>query len=134
LAKKLARSRVPAGTQGSLIDRWVEDIGQLPRLVRAILAAITATAITVLIGLLIYSIADRVDAPEILQLAPVLLISLAGAGLALYWVGWRVLIGFDFEEAPLKPTLAALIWAVLGLVLLVIEIGVAIVFFMQSLS
>jgi len=52
----------------------------------------------------------------------ILLAFIVIAGVAFYWVGWRVLIGFDFEDEPLEPGRPAAWWVLLGIVVLVLTL------------
>jgi hypothetical protein len=39
--------------------------------------------------------------------------------MAFYWVGWRIMIGFDRGDTVLEPGRAASLWVIFGLLVLI---------------
>jgi hypothetical protein len=64
----------------------------------------------------------------------VLLIFSVLLGLLFYWIGWRIMIGFDFEQKPLKPGRTAAIWLLIGIGIVIIMLGSAIVSTINALQ
>lgn len=97
------------------------------RFTRVLLAGLVAAALTAAIALLLFNVLFRLS-PEQIQFGPITadnvvavsLAFLAICGAALYWIGWRVLVGFDFADEPLVPGRAAAIWVAVGLLTLLI--------------
>lgn len=82
-------------------------------------------------------------APDRLNFGPVsgtnlplvMLVVLTIIGLVFYWVGWRVLIGFDSEETPLEPGRPAALWVMLGgFVFILVIVGAAVSALLASQS
>ncbi|HVO41228.1 MAG TPA: hypothetical protein VMT34_01335 [Aggregatilineales bacterium] len=134
MTKRVARTNVPRPSRPALTGVLAAWLGRRSRLVRAALAGITAIAVTAAIAMLLYSIADTLEGIAVVRIAPFAFIALAILGLLLYWVGWRVFIGFDFEHESLQPGLAAVIWLLIGFITVLSEIVLAIVFLLQALS
>ena len=95
------------------------------RAVRIVLAGLVAAILTGALALIVFSVMFRIP-PDRLTFGPinpgnvlaVTLTALIVAGLAFYWVGWRVLVGFDFGAEPLTPGRAAAVWLYVGLLVL----------------
>ncbi len=103
-------------------------LGRRSRLVRSLICAGIALVWVVGMALALYSALFNIP-PERLQFGPinaynlpaVLLVALTLIGILFYWVGWRVMIGFDFEDEPLQPGRPAALWLVIGAVLLALD-------------
>ncbi|MEP7288016.1 MAG: hypothetical protein ABI947_19865 [Chloroflexota bacterium] len=108
------------------VARW---LGRRSRLVRSILAAVIALGFTGVIGLLLYNflyglppsnaLYPLLDQPDLLV---IILIALTCIGFAFYWLGWRLMIGFDFGENSLVPGRAAATWLMVGLAVFVVTL------------
>jgi hypothetical protein len=93
---------------------------------RLLIAALIAVGLTGVTALLLYGflIALPPGSLSIGQTNPsdflvVALILVTAAGFVYYWIGWRVLIGFDFGEEPLVPGRPAALWVLVSLAILV---------------
>jgi hypothetical protein len=108
------------------LDRLALWLGRQSRAVRIILAGLIAAVTTGAVALLLFGLLLSLP-PEKLYLGPitpdnisaVLLILLAAVGFLFYWVGWRVLVGFDLDETPTQPGRAGALWLVFGAVMLI---------------
>jgi hypothetical protein len=117
------------------LERFAGWLGRQSRLVRSVLAGLVALTITGLVALLFYGFLLNAP-PGNLNLGPINpdnvltagLISLSVVGFILYWLGWRLLIGFDSGETALQPGRAAALWVLFGLAGLVITIILVIVY------
>ncbi len=117
------------------LERFAGWLGRQPRLIRSVLAGLVALTITGLVALLFYGFLLNAP-PGNLNLGPINpdnvltagLISLSVVGFILYWLGWRLLIGFDSGETALQPGRAAALWVLFGLAGLVITIILVIVY------
>jgi hypothetical protein len=103
------------------IDRFGVWLGQRSRLVRSLIAIGVAMTLSIGITLALYAALLNAN-PSRLTLGPlsadsvplILLVFVVIAGMAFYWVGWRVLIGFDFEDESLEPGRPAAWWVLIG--------------------
>jgi succinate dehydrogenase hydrophobic anchor subunit len=97
-----------------------------PRSLRErLITALIAIVLTVAFGLFIFEaiFPTTYEAPTTAQSTmtenfTLTMLALVVAGLIFYWIGWRVLVGFDFRETALKPGRAAAIWVCLGILTL----------------
>ena len=111
------------------LDRLADWLGRQSRLVRSILAGLVALTVTGLVALLFYGFLLNIP-PGSLNIGPVNpgnvltvgLIALSVIGFVLYWLGWRVLIGFDNGENALQPGRPAALWVLFGLAALIVTI------------
>jgi len=108
------------------LDRAAGWIGRRSRFVRTLICGWIALIFTVGTALILYRALYRTDPRKltsgVLTLANLpwfVFIFLAVLGYAFYWAGWRVLIGFDFDDHPLQPGRAAAVWVLFGAVLTV---------------
>jgi hypothetical protein len=120
----------------SWVDRIAHWIGRRSRLMRSVLCALIALVFTAGTAIVLYGSLYNTD-PRKINFGPInsatipyfVLAALTFAGFAFYWAGWRVMIGFDFEDAPLVPGRAAALWLIFGLIMFVFVIifaGVAV--------
>lgn len=124
------------------IDRFSDWLGRQSRLVRSLIAI--GVAMTLSVGLTLALYAALLSAsPDRLTFGPLnagnlpvlLLIFVIIAGSAFYWVGWRVLIGFDFEDEPLEPGRPAAWWVLIGVAALILTLtfgGIQLILALQS--
>ena len=124
------------------IDRFGGWLGQQSRLVRSLIAI--GVAMTLSVGLTLALYAALLNAsPNRLTFGPlgadnlpvILLLFVIIAGAAFYWVGWRVLIGFDFEDEPLEPGRPAAWWVLIGVAAFVLALtfgGIQLILALQS--
>ena len=99
------------------------------RLARIGLAVVVATVLTGAMALLLYGVLFQI-APSQLVFGPVneqniLAVSvtiLAVGGVFIYWVSWRLLVGFDMGDEPLTPGRAAARWVMLGMAVFLISL------------
>lgn len=134
------KSRV-AAPRKNILDHFAHWLGTRSRLVRSIIAGIVALILTGALVLISYGLllslssndfADYVSLhPEILT---IILVVLVVVGMALYWVGWRVLIGFDRGETVLEPGRSAAIWVIFGVVVLIVVVLFAVLSVADALS
>lgn len=120
-------ARRPEVREPLLIDRLADWLGHRSRPIRTLIAGGVAVVLTIalaltLVGMLLNTPPERLsfgplDASGV---ATALFVFLVVAGFAFYWVGWRVLIGFDFEDSPLQPGRPAALWVMLGILLLIV--------------
>jgi hypothetical protein len=103
------------------LDRVAHWLGRRSRFTRTVLCALIALIFTISFTILIYGTFFSID-PRRLNFGPITAVNLpfftfivlAIMGYAFYWAGWRVMIGFDFEDHPLQPGRPAAIWLLLG--------------------
>jgi hypothetical protein len=99
------------------------------RLARIGLAVAVATVLTGAMALLLYGVLFQI-APSQLVFGPVneqniLAVSvtvLAVGGLFIYWVSWRLLVGFDMGDEPLTPGRVAARWVMLGMAVFLVSL------------
>jgi hypothetical protein len=104
------------------VDSVQQWLARRSRLTRVILAVVVATVLTGAIALLLYGVLFQIP-PSQLVFGPVneqniFVVSvtvLAVAGLFIYWVSWRLLVGFDLGAEPLILGRAAARWVLFGL-------------------
>jgi len=104
-------------------------LANLSRSVRIVIAALMALIFTAAAALLVYNVLFRIRPDRITDTQALLtgtLIGLAAFGFGLYWLGWRLLVGFDFGETPLQPGSAAALYVLLGLLTLILMVGLAV--------
>lgn len=121
---------VKAAQRLDLLSRFAHWLDRRSRSVRILIAALAALLLTAVIVLILFNSFFRIRPADLdVTLANALLLGTAIFGLALYWLGWRLLVGFDFGESPLRVgragalyvllsaliSLAALIWSLLSL-------------------
>lgn len=97
------------------------------RTVRVIVAVVVATVLTGAIALLLYGVLFQIPPAQLVfgpinqqNILTVTVTALAIGGLVIYWVSWRLLVGFDFGAEPLTPGRAAARWVLLGLAVFLI--------------
>lgn len=123
----------------SALDQLSDWLARRSRPIRALLAALVAAAIIVSLTIVVSTLLLSID-PRKIRLGPinadnistVLLLFLAILGIVLYWVGWRVFIGFDFSEIPMRPGRAASLWLLFGIAMLIGTVIVAIISTLQA--
>jgi hypothetical protein len=115
------RQSAQSGTPLDDLGAWIARRSRLIRFVLAGLVALSLTGATViaLYGFLFSltpdsSLYQAIDRPDILT---ILFVILAVVGFFFYWIGWRLMIGFDFAETPLVPGRGAAIWLMTGIVI-----------------
>jgi len=112
-----------------LIDRLADWLAARSRPARILIGGGIALAFTIALALTLYGLLFNAN-PDQLTFGPVnadnlsilLLCFVVGAGFAFYWVGWRVLIGFDFEQEALRPGRPAALWLIIGLAVLALTL------------
>ena len=133
MSKKNRVSRTSSGPQSRLgaLARW---LARRSRLVRLLIAGLVALVLTGSLGLFIYSYLFSLSPGSLyigslkpLDLVTILLIVLFIFGLAFYWIGWRVLVGFDFGETALEPGRPAAIWVLVGVAVFAVTLVVVII-------
>ncbi len=124
---KPVRTQPPAPRRP--IDRLADWLAARSRPTRVLIGAGIALAFTIALAVVLYGLLFSAN-PDRLTFGPLnadnlpylLLAFVIGAGFAFYWLGWRVLIGFDFEDTPLRPGRPAAIWVMIGLSVLVLTL------------
>lgn len=101
------------------VQTW---LARRSRLARVGLAVIVATVMTGAIALLLYGVLFQIPPSQLVfgpinqqNLLTVSVTVLAVVGLIIYWLSWRLLVGFDLGAEPLTPGSAAARWVLLGL-------------------
>ena len=129
------------GPRQNLLDHFAGWLGSKSRLVRSVIAAIIALILTGALVLVSYGILLSLSSKELLtflsdhpESLTIILVVLVIVGMGLYWVGWRVLIGFDRGEAVLEPGRSAAIWVVFGLLVLLMVLIFSIITVADALS
>src|SRR5437016_3652190 len=107
----------------SAVDRLADWLARQPRLLRSILAGLVALAVTLVIALIVYGFlislppgSLNIGSTSSYDVVTIALSLLVVLGLVLYWVGWRVLVGFDLGDTPLRPGRPAALWVLAGLI------------------
>src|SRR5690349_14971974 len=103
-----------------LIDRASNWLGSWPRVLRMLLNLVISAGLTGVVGLGLFSLLYLLPPDSLpLNTTTLVLIGLSILGIVLYWVGWRVLIGFNWEATPHRPGRAALIWVLFSLLVFI---------------
>lgn len=125
--KRTSAKAVPKIDPLARIATW---LAKRSRPLRIVLAALAALILTAVLALLLFNQFFRVRPDQIdVTLANALLLGTAIVGMAFYWLGWRLMVGFEFSETPLQIgraaalyvlfsaliALSALIWSLLAL-------------------
>jgi len=111
------------------LDRLANWLNRRSRFVRILFAGAIAAIWTGSSAILVFSILLNMD-PDRIVFGPVnatniflvMTLALSVAGFGTYWVGWRLLVGFGFSDAPHKAGRGAAIW-VLGALALTVFIS-----------
>jgi hypothetical protein len=112
---KPKRISAKAAPKVDLLARLATWLGRRSRALRIVLAALAALILTAVIALLLFSLLFRVRPDQIdVALANALLLGTAIAGVAFYWLGWRLMVGFEFSETPLQIGKAAALYVLLS--------------------
>jgi len=94
-----------------LLTRLAIWLGKRSRPLRIVFAALAALILTAVIALLLFSLFFRTRPDQIdVALANALLLGTAIIGMAFYWLGWRLMVGFEFSETPLQIGKAAALY------------------------
>jgi hypothetical protein len=123
------------------IDRLALWIGQRSRFVRLLICFGVAGILTIDLAALLYGALLNAN-PNKLNNGPlnsttltyVLLFFVTIAGVVLYWLGWRTLIGFDGDDEPMQPGRPAAVWLIVGLVALALTVifgGLTLIYALQ---
>ena len=108
------------------IDRLANWLATRSRPLRILIALLISGALTISVTVFLFGLLSGADPNRLPGSADtfviILLIVSLGAGIAFYWVGWRVMLGFDFEDQPLRPGRAAAWWLIAGIVLLILTL------------
>ena len=108
---KQKRVSAKAAPQVDLLTRLAQWLGRRSRALRIVLAALAALILTAVIALLLFSLFFRTRPDQIdVALANALLLGTAIIGMAFYWLGWRLMVGFEFSETPLQIGKAAALY------------------------
>jgi len=111
MAKKPA-SKPP---QAPFFDRLAGRIQRWRRPTRIALASFLALVLVTVVSFFVDRLLlQQVYDEELSVWVPTLII--AGVGIGAYWLGWRLLVGFDWdEERPWQASRASALYVVLGL-------------------
>ncbi|MFN7209472.1 MAG: hypothetical protein ACK4P1_03650 [Aggregatilineales bacterium] len=127
---KTSKAAAKPAVRRAVLARLAKWLNGRSRTTRILIAAFAALLLTAVIALLLFNTFFRIRADQIdVGVANALLFGTGLLGLALYWLGWRLLVGFDFAETPLQVGragalyvllsaligVAALIWSLLSL-------------------
>lgn len=115
-AKVEAKGAAPRRTWGERLDRIAAWLGHLSRPIRILIAAILALLITLAAAVLTFGFLFSLNARQFGSnpstiIVPTI-IGLTAIGFISYWIGWRVLVGFDFGQEPLHPGRPAARWLI----------------------
>ncbi len=135
-AKRKKKQRLKAApkrstsTKRPALDRITDWLGRRSRFARVLICIGVAAVLTVDLSALLYGALLNAN-PNKLNFGPLnadnlsyaLLFFVVIAGFALYWLGWRTLIGFDLDNDPLAPGRMAAVWTLLGLVAFILTLG-----------
>jgi hypothetical protein len=123
------------------IDRLARWLARRSRIARLLIAALIAVGLTGVTALLLYGflIALPPGSLSIGQTQPadflvVALLLVTAAGFVYYWIGWRVLIGFDFGEERLTPGRPAALWVLVSLAILVFTLCLAALYALSAVA
>jgi hypothetical protein len=110
-----------------IIDQAANWLGNWPHALRVVLNLVISAGLTGVVGVGLFSLLFRLP-PESLPLntTTLVLIGLSVIGIVLYWVGWRVLIGFNWEATPHRPGRAAIVWILFSLFVFIATAAIAI--------
>ncbi len=115
---KRKRASANAAPKIDLLTRLATCLGKRSRPLRIVLAALAALILTAVIALLLFSMFFRARADQIdVALANALLLGTAIIGAAFYWLGWRLMVGFEFSETPLQIGKAAALYVLFSALL-----------------
>ena len=148
MSKKRSKTRLKSIPTAELrhhkppIDRFGAWLGRRSRAARSVIAIVIAMILSIGLTLALYGALLNAD-PNRLKFGPlnadnlpfVLVVFVVIAGGAFYWVGWRVLIGFDFEDEALEPGRPAALWVLLGVAAFVLTLafgGIQLIIALQS--
>jgi hypothetical protein len=98
-----------------MLDRFADWLNRQARAVRILIAAVLTAGLVLSLAVLMFRVLFNLPpnqfSPETTQNLGTLLIGVFGVGgIGLYWVGWRLLVGFDFGETPLRVGRAGVLW------------------------
>lgn len=146
MTKKTTAPRVPAkkrpvappapppAPRPHMLDALAGWLNGLPRPARMLVAGVIAALVTGVVGVTLFGGLFQVPREQLRfgfitpdNIGTVLLIVLSLFGFFLYWVGWRVLIGFDFGDEPFSVTRAGALWVVFGVLVAVAALALSIV-------
>ena len=123
------------------VDRLAKWLARRSRVVRLLIAALIAVGLTGVTAILLYGflIALPQGSLNVGQTNPsdflvIALILVTAAGFVYYWIGWRVLIGFDFGEQPLVPGRPAALWVLVSLAVLVFTLCLAALYALSAVA
>jgi hypothetical protein len=123
------------------IDRLANWLARRSRFVRLAIAALIAVGLTGVTALLLYGflIALPQGSLNLGQTQPsdfliIVMILVVVAGVVFYWIGWRVLIGFDFGDRPLVPGRPAALWVLISLVVLAFSLCLVAVYTLSAVA
>src|SRR5450432_314453 len=108
------------------IVRFGNWLGHRSRLVRSIIAAFVALDLTCALVLMVYAFVLNIGPQSLsfylsehLELLYVGLVIFIIIGFGFYWVGWRLLFGFDFGDEVVEPGQGAGLWVMFALFVLI---------------
>jgi hypothetical protein len=123
------------------IDRLASWLARRSRATRLVIAGLIAVGLTGVTAYLVYGflISLPLSSLSIGQTTPwdyvmVLLVVLVIAGFVYYWIGWRVLIGFDFGDTPLIPGRPAALWVMFSLAVFALTLCLIALYTMVAVS
>jgi len=129
------------GPRKNFLDHFAKWLGSKSRLVRSVIAAIIALILSSALVLASYGALLSLSSKELAvflsehpETLSVILVFLLIIGIGLYWVGWRILIGFDRGETVLEPGRSAAIWVIFGMLVLLTVVIFAILTVADALS
>lgn len=133
-----ARKKKPPTTLLPSLNQVQHWLRKRSRFLRILIAAFVATVLTGTLAIVTFGVlfsiqpsdleSGVVNADNILSLTLTVLLVI---GVGLYWVGWRLLVGFDFAEKPWEPGIFAALWVYIGATTL---IGVVILSILGALA
>jgi hypothetical protein len=142
--KKAKKVGPPVPLRVRLVN-WLDRLGawlaRRSRFVRILITALIAIILAAAFGLVAFEAVfpTTYEAPtstqdSITQNFTMTMVALVVVGLVFYWIGWRVLVGFDFGETPLKPGRAAAVWVCFGILTLLGIFVVASIGLLQAVA
>jgi len=118
----------------NFLDRFAAQLAGWPRGARVVIAGLITLVITGLVGMLLFSVLFQIPAQRLTwwfinpsNISVVVLTALVVVGIAMYWVSWSVLVGFDFGTTPLVVGRAGAVWVLFGLLALCAVIALVII-------